>query len=74
MKAGGSYISGYGVSLVIFGKWDVIDVPMSHLSGAVCPSGTVPLSRLAVVSEGQEGKGGRLLVRQGHRASIQQAG
>lgn len=43
-------------------------------SGAVCPSGPVPLSRLSVVSAGQEGQRGRLLVRPGHRASIQQAG
>lgn len=47
---------------------------ISCFSGAVCPSGPVPLSRLSVVSAGQEGQGGRLLVRPGHRTSIQQAG
>lgn len=45
-----------------------------HLSGAVRPSGPVPLPRLAVVSEGQEREGRRLLVRPGHRTSVQQVG
>lgn len=44
------------------------------LPGAVCPSGPVPLPRLAVVPEGQEREGGRLLVRPGHHTSVQQAG
>lgn len=44
------------------------------LLGAFCPSGAVPLPRLAVVSEGQEGQGGHLLVCPGHRPAIQQVG
>lgn len=44
------------------------------LPGAFCLSGAVPLSRLAVVSEGQEGQGGRLLVCPGHHTAIQQVG
>lgn len=46
----------------------------SHLSGAVCAPGAVPLSRLAVVSEGQEGEGGSVLVGACHCAPVQQAG
>jgi len=42
--------------------------------GAVRAPGPVPLPRLAVVSEGQEREGGRLLVRPGHHTPVQQAG
>lgn len=41
-------------------------------SGVVCASGSVPLSGLLVVSEGQEGEGRSLLVRPGHCTSVQQ--
>lgn len=46
----------------------------SLLPGAVCPSGPVPLPGLALVPEGQEREGGPVLVRLGHRTSVQQAG